>query len=61
VIGVCGTEDKASLVRDKGAWAAITYSPKHLKAKVDEVTERKGVRVVFDAVGGDVFLESLKW
>lgn len=49
------------MVRDKGAWAALTYSPEHLKKKVDEVTEGKGVKVVFDAVGGHIFLESLKW
>ncbi|CAB3378075.1 Hypothetical predicted protein [Cloeon dipterum] len=61
VIGVCGTEDKASLVREKGAWAALTYSPQHLRAKVEEVTEGKGVKVIFDAVGGHVFQESLNW
>ncbi|XP_059473784.1 quinone oxidoreductase-like protein 2 homolog [Neocloeon triangulifer] len=60
VIGVCGTEDKASLVREKGAWAALTYKPEHLRAKVKEITEGKGVRVIFDAVGGHVFEESLK-
>lgn len=49
------------MVRDKGAWAALCYSPQHLKAKVDEVTGGKGVKVVFDAVGGHIFLESLKW
>ncbi|XP_065331865.1 quinone oxidoreductase-like protein 2 homolog [Cloeon dipterum] len=59
VIGVCGTEDKASLVREKGAWAALTYSPQHLRAKVEEVTVGKGVKVIFDAVGGHVFQESL--
>lgn len=34
VIGVCGTEDKADLVREKGAWAALKYNKKHLEKKV---------------------------
>ncbi|KAL7643946.1 UNVERIFIED_CONTAM: hypothetical protein RMT77_005957 [Armadillidium vulgare] len=59
VIGVCGTEDKADLVREKGAWAAIKYNVKHLHKKVEEVTEGKGVDVIFDAVGGEVFTNSL--
>lgn len=61
VIGVCGTEDKASLVRDKGAFASLKYRAKDLHKKVMEVTEGKGVSIVFDAVGGDIFNESLKW
>lgn len=34
VIGVCGTEDKADLVRQKGAWSALKYNKKHVQAKV---------------------------
>lgn len=55
VIGVCGTEDKADLVRKKGAWAALKYNKKHIDAKVKEVTNGKGVDIVFDAVGGEIF------
>ncbi|KAK4309027.1 hypothetical protein Pmani_019287 [Petrolisthes manimaculis] len=55
VIGVCGTEDKAHLVRQKGAWAALKYNKSHILKKVAEVTEGKGVDIVFDAVGGEVF------
>ncbi|KAG7162856.1 quinone oxidoreductase-like protein 2 homolog [Homarus americanus] len=59
VIGVCGTEDKADLVRQKGAWAALKYNKKHIIAKVNEVTGGKGVDIIFDAVGGDVFNDCL--
>ncbi|CAL4064055.1 unnamed protein product [Meganyctiphanes norvegica] len=59
VIGVCGTEGKADLVRQKGAWAALKYNEKHVLQKVKEVTDGKGVDVVFDAVGGDVFNTAL--
>lgn len=61
VIGVCGTEDKASLVRDKGAWAALKFNAADLYNKVMEVTNKKGVGIIFDAVGGEIFEESLKW
>lgn len=59
VIGVCGTEGKADLVRQTGAWAAIKYNEKHLQQKVAEVTGGKGVDVVFDAVGGEIFNAAL--
>ncbi|XP_069945698.1 quinone oxidoreductase-like protein 2 homolog isoform X2 [Cherax quadricarinatus] len=59
VIGVCGTEDKADLVRKKGAWSALKYNKKHILAKVNEVTNGKGVDIIFDAVGGDVFNDCL--
>ncbi|XP_046400680.1 quinone oxidoreductase-like protein 2 homolog [Ischnura elegans] len=60
VIGVCSNEEKAALVRDRGAWAALTYDPKAMLKTVNEVTNCKGVSVVFDTVGGEIFEESLK-
>jgi len=60
VIAVCGTEDKAALVREKGAFAALSFNEKHLHSKVREVTGGKGVEVIFDAVGGHVFEEAIK-
>ncbi|XP_043213259.1 quinone oxidoreductase-like protein 2 [Amphibalanus amphitrite] len=60
VIAVCGTEDKASLVREKGAFAALGFHREHLKKKVRDVTGLKGIKVIFDAVGGEVFEEAIK-
>ncbi|XP_045624282.1 quinone oxidoreductase-like protein 2 homolog [Procambarus clarkii] len=60
VIGICGTEDKADLVRKKGAWSALKYNKKHIMAKVNEMTNGKGVDIVFDAVGGDIFNDCLQ-
>lgn len=60
VIGVCGTEDKATLVRAKGAWSALTYRKKDLIKSVKDVSNGEGVRVVFDAVGGEVFQTCLE-
>ena len=61
VIGVCATEDKASLVRDRGAWATVTYGQQDLAAQVKKVTDGKGVKIIIDTVGGDVFIDVIKW
>lgn len=61
VIGVCGTEDKADLVREMGAWAALSYNQKGMISTVNEITNGKGATVIFDAVGGDLFLDCLQW
>ncbi|XP_069674554.1 quinone oxidoreductase-like protein 2 homolog [Periplaneta americana] len=60
VIAVCDTEDKAALLRDRGAWAALTYSPKDIIKKCAEVTNGQGVKIVFESVGKDVFNSILK-
>lgn len=59
VMGICGTEDKASLVRDKGAFSAMSYRKGKLLEEVNNFTDGKGVKVIFDAVGGDIFKECL--
>ncbi|XP_065211235.1 quinone oxidoreductase-like protein 2 [Planococcus citri] len=61
VIAVCGTEDRASLVRDKGAWAAFTFrGDKILKEEVSKISNGKGADIVFEAVGGDVFKSAME-
>lgn len=56
VIGVCNSEDKTDLIRQKGAWAALTFTNEQsLVKKVLEVSGGKYANVVFEAVGGDVF------
>lgn len=61
VIAICETEHQASLLREKGAWAALVYQPKDVLKKVKEVTDGKGVHLVFDAVGGKIFENVSKW
>lgn len=61
VIGVCATEDKSSIVRDRGAWATVTYGKQDLAAQVKTVTGGKGVSIIIDSVGGDLFKEVTKW
>lgn len=57
---MCSTEDKAALVREKGAFAALKYD-KNLQGEVARITKGKGVSVVFDTTGGEVFSNALQW
>lgn len=60
VIAVCDTEDKAALLRERGAWAALTSVPKEIEKKCAEVTSGEGVRIVFESVGNEMFHSVLK-
>ncbi|GIY00263.1 quinone oxidoreductase-like protein 2 homolog [Caerostris darwini] len=60
VIGACDTEDKTSILREKGAFSTINYSKKDIYKSVMKETDNKGVKVIFDAVGGDTFKDCLQ-
>lgn len=59
VIGACSTEDKAALVREKGAFSALNYSDRELMKEVMKHTNDTGVKIIFDAVGGEIFEDCL--
>jgi len=59
VIGTVGTDEKAELVKGLGCDHAIVYTRDDFAAKVMEITEGRGVPVVYDSVGRDTFLGSL--
>ncbi|XP_066547730.1 quinone oxidoreductase-like protein 2 [Amia ocellicauda] len=64
VIAAAGSAEKCALAVQKGAFASINYTTGNLKEELKKITNKKGVDVVFDAVGGDVFkdaLSSLSW
>ena len=61
MIGVCDSEDKGQLVRDKGAFAAVNYQRGKMKSRVADITDGKGAKLIFDAVGGDLFKDCLDW
>uniref|UniRef100_UPI00398E9B7B quinone oxidoreductase-like protein 2 n=1 Tax=Pristiophorus japonicus TaxID=55135 RepID=UPI00398E9B7B len=64
VIAAAGTEEKCKLAVQRGAVAGINYTTKSVKEEVKRLTANKGLNVVFDAVGGDIFKEafsSLTW
>lgn len=48
------------MLREKGAFSTINYTKKEIIKTVLEETNNEGVKVVFDAVGGDVFEDCLQ-
>ncbi len=63
VIGTVGSEEKAALARAHGCDEIILYRNEDITARVKELTDGKGVNVVYDSVGKDTFeasLDSLK-
>jgi len=64
VIAAASTEDKLSICKEKGADYVINYSKEDLRRRIKEITEDKGVDVVYDAVGGSLAesaLRSIAW
>jgi NADPH2:quinone reductase len=59
LIGTAGTPEKCELAREHGAEECINYRDEDWAARVQELTEGKGVDVVMDAVGKDTFEGSL--
>ncbi len=52
VIAAASTDEKLTLCKQYGADATINYSEEDLKGKAKELTDGKGVDVVYDPVGG---------
>lgn len=59
VIGTVGSDEKAALAKANGCTHTIVYTRENFVARVKELTEGKGVPVVYDAVGKDTFPASL--
>jgi len=60
MIGTVSTEDKAKLAKKYGCEFTINYKKENVSEKVMEITNNKGVTVVYDGVGKDTFDESIK-
>lgn len=63
VIGTAGSEEKAALAREHGCAHTILYREQSVPQRVREITEGRGVDVVYDSVGKDTWegsLDSLK-
>ena len=52
VIACASSAAKLALCREHGADETIDYATEDLRARLDALTEKRGVDVVFDAVGG---------
>jgi NADPH:quinone reductase len=59
VLGTVGSEAKAELARAHGCDVPIRYDREDVVARVRELTDGKGVPVVYDSVGKDTFEKSI--
>lgn len=59
VIGTAGSKEKVKLASAHGYSHVINYSDEDFVARVKELTEGRGVDVVYDSVGKDTFPGSL--
>lgn len=64
VIAAASSSEKLAICAEHGADALINYSSEDMRARIKEITNGKGVDVVYDPVGGDLFdaaLRSCTW
>jgi NADPH2:quinone reductase len=59
VIGTVGTREKAEIARAHGCDHVIVYTEEDFVQRVKELTNGKGVPVVYDGVGRATFMQSL--
>lgn len=55
VIAACSTEEKLATAKAYGADECINYSDNNLKDALKELTKGRGVDVVYECVGGEIF------
>jgi len=60
VFGTVSTEEKAKLAREAGADHVILYTKEDFESEVKRLTDGRGLQVVYDSVGKDTFLKSLR-
>ena len=60
VIAAASTNDKLELCKKHGADYCINYAEQDLKSTLKELTNKKGVDVILDAVGGEYAEPSLR-
>jgi NADPH2:quinone reductase len=59
LIGTAGSDEKCALAKAHGAAHVINYAKEDFAARVKEITNGKGVKVVYDSVGKDTWDKSL--
>jgi len=59
IIGTVSSAEKANIAKQNGCTYTINYTTEDVVTKVKEITEGKGVSVVYDGVGKDTFELSL--
>ena len=64
VIAAASTDEKLEVARRAGADELVNYSDGELKEKIKKLTKGRGVDVIYDPVGGDLFdqcMRSIAW
>jgi len=59
LIATAGSDEKCALALENGAAHAINYRKEKFPERVRELTQGRGVKVVYDSVGADTFEGSL--
>ena len=59
MIGTVGSDEKAAAARANGCAHVINYKRENFVERVREITDGRGVPVVYDSVGKDTFMGSL--
>ncbi|WP_315704981.1 MULTISPECIES: NADPH:quinone oxidoreductase family protein [unclassified Bradyrhizobium] len=60
VIAAASSEEKLGVARSRGADHLVLYSREPFREAVKRITDGRGVDVVFDPVGGEVFEQSVR-
>ncbi len=60
VIAAASSEEKLEFARQHGADETINYTAGSLKGEVKQLTDGRGVDVVYDPVGGDAAMDALR-
>lgn len=64
VIAAASSDEKLSAAKNAGADHLINYSTEPLRDRIKEITKKRGVDVLYDSVGGDMFelgVRSMAW
>ncbi|CRK52748.1 Quinone oxidoreductase [Rhodococcus sp. RD6.2] len=59
VIGTVSSDEKAAVARAHGCSEVIVYTRENVAERVREITEGKGVPVVYDSIGASTFQSSI--
>ena len=60
VVATAGSQEKLDIVKQQGATHLINYHDEDFYEVVNDLTKNKGVNVIYDPVGGDLFDQSLR-
>jgi len=60
VYGTAGNDKKLELLQKVGIKRAFNYNKGDFEKEIDEITDGKGLDVILEVVGGDVFKKSLR-